>query len=238
MLAVDAAEDSTTLFEWFATTFTVAMVISRQPRFCPGLLSKRRAFQTQFSALQVPFDAVNYYSVWKLLSALFAYFYHNNSLSCKLYRGVGSRIRTCGMSLRRRPLYPSELYPHMVWAEGLEPSTNRVEVGCSIHLSYAHILSWITIRCETLLNILVWNYIPRMHFIASQADLTSRLPRNSKIFFIIHITSFALFCNAFIQSTCLPQQVALHETYFLPKGVCHAGAGKGTRTPTPLDTGT
>ena len=69
----------------------------------------------------------------------------------------------------------------MVWAEGLEPSTNRVEVGCSIRLSYAH-----------------------------------------------------MFCNAFIQSTRLPQQVALHETYFLPKGVYHAGAGKGTRTPTPF----
>lgn len=185
MLAVDAAEDSTPLFEWFAATFTVAMIISRQPRFCPGLLSKRRAFQTQFSAFQVPFDTANYYSVWKLLSALFAYFHRNKSLSCKLYRGVDSRIRTCDMSLRRRPLYPAELYPHMVWAEGLEPSTNRVEVGCSIHLSYAHI-----------------------------------------------------FCNAFIQSTRLPQQVALHETYFLPKGVYHAGAGKGTRTPTPLGTGT
>lgn len=72
----------------------------------------------------------------------------------------------------------TELYPHMVWAEGLEPSTNRVEVGCSIRLSYAHI-----------------------------------------------------FYNAFIQSTNLPQQVALHETFALQKQEAPCWCRQGDSNP-------
>ena len=66
-----------------------------------------------------------------------------------------------------------------------------------------------------------------------QVDSTSGLPKNSKIFFHMDITSFHLFFAIPLFNQLVILQVVLREIYYSPyitKNVCGltAGVGKGT----------
>ena len=71
-----------------------------------------------------------------------------------------NKSRTCNLSLRRRVLYPVELWVHIVAIEGIEPTSHGYEPSVITIIRYRHFAHPLGFEPRTYrLTLLVWTYL-------------------------------------------------------------------------------